>query len=83
VGIESPTATVSAVQPAAQTSIVIAIPEDPPSFNASVGDTGYDALVMELALLGLADLDPDGKAFPELAAVLGYVYIVVLVLIVV
>jgi peptide/nickel transport system substrate-binding protein len=47
---------------------VIAIPEDPPSFNPSVADTGYDALVMELTLLALADLDADGNVFPELAA---------------
>jgi peptide/nickel transport system substrate-binding protein len=51
-----------------ETSIVIVIPEDPPSFNAAVADTGYDALVMELALLGLADIDVDGNVFPELAA---------------
>jgi peptide/nickel transport system substrate-binding protein len=58
----------TAVPAPALSSIVIAIPEDPPSFNASVADTGYDALVMELALLGLADLDPDGNFLPELAA---------------
>ncbi len=55
-------------EPAAASSIVFAIPEDPPSFNASVGDTGYDALVMELVMLGLADLDPQGNYLPELAA---------------
>ncbi len=49
-------------------SITIVIPEDPPSFNPMVADTGYDALVMELALLGLADIDPNGNVFPELAA---------------
>jgi peptide/nickel transport system substrate-binding protein len=49
-------------------SIVIAIPEDPPSFNPIMADTGYDALVMKLVLLGLADIDPDGNIFPELAA---------------
>lgn len=48
--------------------VVIAIPEDPPSFNASLSDTGYDSLVMELVMLGLADLDPEGNVFPELAA---------------
>jgi peptide/nickel transport system substrate-binding protein len=48
--------------------VVFVIPEDPPNFNPAVGDTGYDALVMELALLGLADIDPDGNVFPELAA---------------
>ena len=33
-----------------------------------MADTGYDALVMKLVLLGLADIDPDGNIFPELAA---------------
>jgi peptide/nickel transport system substrate-binding protein len=69
--VPAPTAAAVAATAApapAISSIVIAIPEDPPSFNASVGDTGYDALVMELALLGLADLDPDGNFLPELAA---------------
>ena len=48
-------------------SIVIVIAEDPPSFNPIVVDTGYDALVMELVLLGLSDIDADGNVFPELA----------------
>jgi peptide/nickel transport system substrate-binding protein len=51
-------------------SVVIVIPEDPPSFNAMISDTGYDALVMELVLLGLTDLDPNGNVVPELAACL-------------
>jgi peptide/nickel transport system substrate-binding protein len=51
-----------------QKSITIIIPEDPPSFNPIITDTGYDALVMELVLLGLSDIAPDGKVFPELAA---------------
>ena len=58
-------------QPAAATnsskSITIVIPEDPPSFNPMVADTGYDALVLELVLLGLTDIDPYGIIFPELA----------------
>lgn len=49
-------------------SITIVIAEDPPSFNPMVADTGYDALVMELVLLGMADIDPNGNVFPELAA---------------
>ena len=49
-------------------SITITIPEDPPSFNAIVGDTGYDALVSNLAMLGLTGIDPDGNIYPELAA---------------
>ena len=48
--------------------ITMVIAEDPPSFNPIVSDTGYDALVMELVLLGLTDVDPQGKVFPELAA---------------
>jgi peptide/nickel transport system substrate-binding protein len=51
-----------------ENSITIVISEDPPSFNPMVADTGYDALVMELALLGMADVDPNGNVFPELAA---------------
>lgn len=49
-------------------SIIIVIPEDPPSFNPIVADTGYDALVMELVMLGLSDIDAQGNVFPELAA---------------
>lgn len=49
-------------------TIVIVIPEDPPSFNPAVADAGYDYLVMELVMLGLADMDPQGNVFPELAA---------------
>jgi peptide/nickel transport system substrate-binding protein len=52
----------------AETSITILIAEDPPSFNPIVADTGYDALVMELVMLGMADIDPNGNIFPELAA---------------
>ncbi len=49
-------------------NITIVIAEDPPSFNPIIADTGYDALVMELVMLGLSDIDPDGNIFPELAA---------------
>ncbi len=52
---------------ATESQIVIVIAEDPPSFNATLTDTGYDALVMELVMLGLADIDPSGNIFPELA----------------
>ena len=50
-----------------KSQIVIVIAEDPPSFNATVNAAGFDALVMELVMLGLADLDTDGNAYPELA----------------
>jgi peptide/nickel transport system substrate-binding protein len=46
----------------------ILIAEDPPSFNPLVTDTGYDYLAMEMVLLGLTDIDPNGNVFPELAA---------------
>ena len=65
---------VPAGEPAASTetgsekNITIVIAEDPPSFNPMVADTGYDALVMELVMLGLTDVDPQGNVFPELAA---------------
>lgn len=49
-------------------SIVIVIPEDPTAFSGIVSDTGYNQLVMELALLSLAEIDPQGKVYPELAA---------------
>jgi len=48
-------------------SITIIIAEDPPSFNPMVADTGYDALVMELVMLGMTDVDPNGVVFAELA----------------
>ena len=50
-----------------RTSITITIPEDPPSFNAIIGDTGYDALVSNLVMLGLTGIDPNGNIYPELA----------------
>lgn len=49
-------------------SITIVIPEDPPAFNPMVADTGYDALVMELVMLGMTEIDPNGNVFAELAA---------------
>ena len=66
----APAPTTATDEPAASSSeksITIVIPEDPPTFNPMVADTGYDALVMELVLLGMADIDPNGNVFPELA----------------
>jgi len=51
-----------------ETSIIILIPEDPTGFNGLVTDTGYEQTLMELALLGLTDIDPQGEFFLELAA---------------
>jgi peptide/nickel transport system substrate-binding protein len=53
---------------AEEASIVIAIPEDPAGFNGHVSDTGYEQLLMELVLVGLTELDPEGGYFLELAA---------------
>ncbi|HJS20647.1 MAG TPA: peptide ABC transporter substrate-binding protein [Anaerolineales bacterium] len=59
----------SSEQPATDSNknITMVIAEDPPSFNPMVADTGYDALVMELVMLGMTDVDPNGEIFPELA----------------
>ena len=54
--------------PTSEKNLTIVIAEDPPSFNPMVADTGYDALVMELVMLGMTDVDPQGNVFPELAA---------------
>jgi peptide/nickel transport system substrate-binding protein len=53
-----------------ETQIVITVPDDPPSFNGLVTDAGFDSLIMELTLLSVTDIDPQGQVFPELAAVL-------------
>ena len=53
--------------PGEKSSITILIPEDPPSFNAVVGDTGYDGLAMNLVMLGLTGVDPEGNIYTELA----------------
>jgi len=51
-----------------ETSVVIVIPEDPPSFNGIVTDTGYEQMAMKLVLLGMASIDPEGNIYPVLAA---------------
>jgi len=48
--------------------ITIVIPEDPPSFNAVIAYTGYDAMVMKLVLLGMTRIDPEGNIYAELAS---------------
>lgn len=53
---------------AQESTIVIVVAEEPPSFNPVITDAGYDSLVMELVMLGLTDLDADGNVFAELAA---------------
>lgn len=58
----------SPTTPPEKSQITIVIAEDPPSFNATVGATGFDALVMELVMLSLADLDENGNAYPEIAS---------------
>ena len=65
-----PTAIVPANTPAAAvpSSITVIIPEEPPNFNAVISDTGYDALVMHMTLLGMTGIDPDGNIFPVLAS---------------
>jgi peptide/nickel transport system substrate-binding protein len=61
-------APVSTATGAGTSSITIIIPEEPPDFNAVISDTGYDALVMHMTLLGMTGIDPQGKIFPVLAS---------------
>lgn len=68
IGCQAAPSTTPTANPSDEKSITILIGEDPPSFNPMVADTGYDALVMELVLLGMTDIDPNGTVFPELAA---------------
>ncbi|MBI5935014.1 MAG: peptide ABC transporter substrate-binding protein [Chloroflexi bacterium] len=51
-----------------ESTIVIVVADEPPSFNPIITDAGFDSLAMELVMLGLTDVDPDGDIFPELAA---------------
>ena len=62
--VSEPTATSAPLKK----EITIVISEDPPSFNAVIAYTGYDAMVMKLALLGMTGIDPNGNIYPELAA---------------
>jgi len=48
--------------------VTILIGEDPLNFNAAIGDTGYDSLVMHMVMMGLTDIDPEGNILPRLAA---------------
>ncbi|MEM7034584.1 MAG: ABC transporter substrate-binding protein [Chloroflexota bacterium] len=48
-------------------AIIVPIPIDPPSFNAYINDTGYEELIGELVFGALAELDPAGQYYPELA----------------
>lgn len=48
-------------------AIYIPIPINPPSFNAYVNDTGYEEMIGELVFGALAELEPHGRYYPELA----------------
>jgi len=50
-----------------KTSITILIPSDPPGFNYVVAWTGYENVIANLALLGMADVDPWGEIYPVIA----------------
>ncbi|MFA9403409.1 MAG: peptide ABC transporter substrate-binding protein [Anaerolineales bacterium] len=58
----------AADEPAAKTSITILIPDNPVAFNGVNTDTGYEQAMGELVMLSMAETDPDGNVFPELAA---------------
>ncbi len=48
-------------------SISIAIPVDPPNFNGALGGD-YPKMIMEMTMLGLADIDPFGNVFGSLSS---------------
>lgn len=49
-------------------AIIIMTPSDPPSFNAYLNATGYEALIGELVYGALVEIGPDGEYYAELAA---------------
>jgi peptide/nickel transport system substrate-binding protein len=51
-----------------KTSITILIPDNPVAFNGVNTDTGYEQAMGELVMLSLAEVDPNGNVYPELAA---------------
>jgi len=51
-----------------ESSITILIPDNPVAFNGINTDTGYEQALGELVMLSLAEIDPDGNVYPELAA---------------
>ena len=63
----APTEVIAPTAVPEKSQITIVIAEDPPTFNGAINQSGFDTLVMELALLGLADIDEEGNAYPELA----------------
>jgi len=59
----------AAEEPAAEkSSITILIPDNPVAFNGINTDTGYEQAMGELVMLSLAETDPNGNIYPELAA---------------
>jgi peptide/nickel transport system substrate-binding protein len=53
---------------AEETTVTILIPDNPVAFNGINTDTGYEQMIGELVMLAVAEADPNGNIFPELAA---------------
>jgi peptide/nickel transport system substrate-binding protein len=65
---EEPAAEEPVEEPAVEeTSITILIPDNPVAFNGLNTDTGYEQALGELIMLSVADVDPNGNIYPELA----------------
>jgi peptide/nickel transport system substrate-binding protein len=62
---EEPTEAPPAEEP---TTVIILIPDNPVAFNGINTDTGYEQMLGELVMLSVAEADPDGTIYPELAA---------------
>ena len=48
--------------------VTILIADEPTGFNGLINDSGYEVIVGELVMLSLAEVDPNGVVFPEIAA---------------
>jgi cytoskeletal protein RodZ len=65
---EAPTEEPSEPPPAEEeTSITILIPDNPVAVNGINTDTGYEQAMGELVMLSVAEVDPNGNVYPELA----------------
>ncbi|MDM8526866.1 ABC transporter substrate-binding protein [Anaerolineales bacterium HSG24] len=53
-----------------ESAVKVLLAIEPPSFNAYLNDSGYEALIGELVYSALAEMGHDGKYYPELAEAL-------------
>ena len=64
---EAPEAEPPEEEPEAKTSITILIPDNPAEFHGFNVGSGFEEAIGEMVMLSLAEIDPDGNLYPELA----------------